>query len=146
MPTEPTDAEKAAANKALAAAAAPGCVWSNNNSACTKTWFCLTEEILGQLPPKASADFDVAGDVKMSELAFWNKHAPANREAEASSIADMLTKLFTNMVGATYEPGHNYGSAVPAMATVLADGDKTVCEFAAVVDEIHHFRKEKGNA
>ncbi|MBC8096715.1 MAG: hypothetical protein H7Y43_12975 [Akkermansiaceae bacterium] len=143
----PTTKEKKAANKALTEAAAlgqvPNCVWSNNNSACTKTWFCLSEDILGQLGKKESENFDIAGEVKMSELTFWNKHAPANRPAEAAELADMLTKLFCNMVGAVYEPGQNYASAVLAMTAILTDADKTVCELAAVVDEQHRFLKEQ---
>ena len=74
--------------------------------------------------------------------AFWNKDGGDNREAEAEAIADMLTKMFTNMLGATYEEGHNYASAVLAMTQILTDADKTVCELAAVVDEQHHFLNE----
>jgi hypothetical protein len=137
----PTNAEKAAA-AAVAAAAAPGpvknCSWTNNNAACANTWFCLSDKMMGQL----SVGFDDAATVKMSELAFWNKDGGDNREAEAEAIADMLTKMFTNMLGATYEEGHNYASAVLAMTQILTDADKTVCELAAVVDEQHHFLNE----
>lgn len=137
----PINAKKAAA-AALAAAAAPGpvknCSWTNNNAACANTWFCLSAQVMGQL----RVGFDQAGTVKMSELAFWNKHGADNRKVEAEAIADMLTKMFTNLLGATYEPGDNYASAVLAMTQILTNADKTVCELAAVVDEQHHFLTE----
>ena len=140
MPTK-KETKKAAA--AVAAATGPGpvphCVWSNNNVACTNTWFCLSKEILGQL----DASFDQAETLKMSQLAFWNDLAPANREIEAGSIADMLTKLFTNMLGAAYEPGHNFATASLALTGILTDPDRTVCELAAVVDEQHRFLNER---
>jgi hypothetical protein len=143
----PTKKEQKAANDALAAAAAPGpianCVWSNNNLACANTWFCLGEDILGQLGKKESADFDIAGEVTMPDLTFWNKTASAaSRQAEAEELAGMLTKLFCNMIGAQYESGHNFASAVEAMTAILTDANKTVCELAAVVDEQHHFSGE----
>lgn len=137
----PTNAKKAAA-AALAAAAAPGpvknCSWTNNNAACANTWFCLSAQMMGQL----SVGFNEAETVTMSELAFWNKQGGDNRKVEAEAIADMLTKFFTNMLGATYEPGDNYASAVLAMTQILTDADKTVCELAAVVDEQHRFLNE----
>ena len=135
----PTKKEKKAAASALNAARAegpvPNCVWSNNNAACTNTWFCLSQKVMGQL----TADFESAAAIRMSELAFWNNVAPANREVEAGAIATMLTNSFVNLLGAEYEPGQNFASAVLAMKAVLTDGTKTVCELAAVVDEQHHF-------
>lgn len=132
-----------AAASALAAAAAPptvkNCVWSDNNAACVQTWFCLSKGVLGQI----DASLDDAATLKMTDLAYWNDLAGAdNREVEAAALADILTKLFTNMLAAKYEPGQNYASAVVAMTIVLTDADKTVCELAAVVDELHHFRSE----
>src|ERR1041385_3038401 len=103
----PTEKEKKAADAALKAAASKGtvnnCVWSNNNAACANTWFCL-KDILGQL----DADFDPAATIKMSKLAFWNSVAEQNREIDAASIADQLTKMFINFWAATYEDGQNY--------------------------------------
>lgn len=141
----PSAKDKKAAAAAISAAIAEGpvknCVWSNNNAACANTWFCLGEEVLGQLPQEASDNFNKAETVKMSELAYWNDTASDTREVEAEAIADMLTKLFTNpkLLGASYEVGHNYASAVLAMTRILTDSAKTVCELAAVVDEQHRF-------
>lgn len=139
MPKKKAGGAKKAAKAALTAAsgedAVANCVWSNNNAACVNTWFCLSKDLMGQL----SAGFDEAATLKMSDLAFWNKVAPANRQIEAQAIADMLTKLFTNMIGATYEPGQNFASAVLALTSVLSDEQRTVCELAAVVDEQHRF-------
>ena len=142
MPIAKEKQNAAAAIKAAAAESpVKNCVWSNNNAACANTWFCLSEQLLGQLPKKASDDFKAAEMVKMTELAFWNDLAAETREAEATAITDMLTKLFTNprLLGASYEPGQNYASAVLAMKTILLDPEKTLCEFAAVVDEQFHF-------
>jgi len=76
----------------------------------------------------------------MTDLDYWNKLAPGdNRAVEAGALADILAKLFTNMLGATYESGQNYASAIIAMVTILTDANKTVCELAAVIDEVHHF-------
>jgi hypothetical protein len=94
---------------------------------------------MGQL----TVGFDDAETIKMSELAFWNEVASDTREAEAEEIATMLTKLFTKMLGATYEPGQDMASAVLAMTQILTDAGKTVCELAAVVDEQHHFPTEQ---
>jgi hypothetical protein len=136
-------ANNTAAKAALAAAATPGavknCTWSNNNAACVNTWFCLSKKVLGQF----DATFAAAETITMDQLVYWNAVAPdGNRQVEAQSLADILTKLFTNVLGATYEPKQNYASAVNAMTTVLTDATKTVCELAAVVDELHHFPTE----
>jgi len=143
MPKAPKINPNKAAAAALAAAATPplvnNCVWSNNNAACVNTWFCLSKQVLGQI----DASFDEAAVLEMTGLAYWNELASDdNRKVEAAALADILTKLFTNMVGAKYEPGQNYASAVVAMTAVLTDANKTVCELAAVVDELHHFTTE----
>ena len=133
-----TDKQNAAA--AVKAAASddpvPNCSWTNNNLACVNTWFCLSEKVLGQ----TDSPFDSAGILKMTDLEFWNKVArDDNRAVEAGALADMLTKPFTNMLGATYESGQYYASATIAMVAILTDANKTVCELAAVNDEVHHF-------
>jgi hypothetical protein len=143
VPKKPKLNPNKAAAVALAAAATPplvnNCVWSNNNAACVNTWFCLSKQVLGQI----DASFDEAATLTMTDLAYWNELAgDDNRKVEAAALADILTKLFTNMVGAKYEPGQNYASAVVAMTAVLTDENKTVCELAAVVDELHHFTTE----
>jgi hypothetical protein len=143
MPKKPKSDPNKAAAAALAAAAAPplvnNCVWSNNNAACVNTWFCLSKQVLGQI----DASFDDAAMLRMTDLAYWNELASDdNRKVEAGALADILTKLFTNMVGAKYETGQSYASAIVAMTAVLTDENKTVCELAAVVDELHHFTTE----
>src|SRR6185369_15720494 len=132
MPKAPKINPNKAAASALAAAVAPplvnNCVWSNNSAACVNTWFCLSKEVLGQI----DASFDDAPILTMTELAYWNELAgDDNRKVEAAALADILTKLFTNMVGAKYELGQNYASAVVAMTALLIDANKTVCELAA---------------
>ena len=142
----PSPEEKKAAEAAVNAAAAESPVknttWSNNNAACVRTWFFLSKDVLGQL----DASFDEAETLKMSELEFFNELAPGDNGAvEAEALADVLTKLFTNVVGANYEEGQNFASAVLAMTSVLTQPNKTVSELAAVVDELHHFTTEAGS-
>lgn len=139
----PSVTTKKKAKKAIAAATAEGpvanCTWSNNNTACLNTWFCLSKGVLGQI----DASFEEAETMTMAQLEFFNELAPGdNLRVEAAALADVLTKLFTNVLGARYENGQNYASAVQAMATVLADAEKTICELAAVVDELHRFTTE----
>ena len=143
MPKKPKPTHKKAAASALAAATSSGpvanCSWSNNNTACVNTWFCLSKQVLGQI----DVSFDDAETLTMPELAYWNEvAADDNREVEAAALADILTKLFTNMLGARYEPGQNFASAVMALTAILTDANRTVCELAAVVDELHHFTTE----
>lgn len=135
----PAKAAAAALNAAAAPPTIKNAVWSNNNAACVNTWFCLSAQTLGQF----DASFDDAETLQMNELAFWNDLAgPDNREVEAAALADIMTKLFTNTFGARYENGQNYASAVVAMTLVLTEPKKTVCELAAVIDELHRFTTE----
>ena len=98
----------------------------------------------GGLVEKLGRARDDAETLQMNELAFWNDLAgPDNREVEAAALADILTKLFTNPLGARYENGQNYASAVVAMTVILTDAKKTVCELAAVIDELHNFTTER---
>ena len=132
----PTKKQLAAADKAVAAAAAPGPAWSNNNVACLTTWTVLSQKILGQhdLP------FEPVGALKMSKLPFFNGVATVgNQVLEAEAIADMIYKLAQFKLAAQPEPGHDYVSAVNAMTQILKDKDKTVAELAAVVDEVLAF-------
>ena len=134
----PTNATNSAAVSALAAAAAPGptpgSIWSNNNEACNKTWWWLN--FLKQI----DSAFSTAGDIKMNQLAYWDNTASSDeQDTEAEGIADMMIKGFTQINGATYEPGYNYSSALLAMTKILRDQTKTISEFAAVNDELFHF-------
>ena len=131
-----TKKNQKAATKALAAAAAPGPCWSNNNAACVNTWSLLSNKVLGQ----HNLPFNPVGSLTMEELPFFNKVASSGGQVlEAAAIADMMTKLFVNVLGAEYEGGQNYDSAVLAMTAILNDPDKTVTDLAAVVDEQHRF-------
>jgi hypothetical protein len=137
-PKKPSKAVVASANNAIANAAdpgpVPGCVWSNNNWACNKTWWWLV--FLKQI----NSAFSVSGAVKMNELAYWNKTASSQaRELEAEGLADMMIKGFIEVEGAGYEDGFNYAAALLAMTKTLTDQTKTVCEFAAVNDELFQF-------
>jgi hypothetical protein len=141
MPTNNEKAAAAAATAAIKAAAAPsptpGSIWSNNNKACNKTWWWLN--FLKQI----DAAFPAAGGIKMNALAYWDDTAsPDEQETEAEGLADMMIKGFTEVNGATYEPNHNYSSALIAMTKTLRDKTKTLCEFAAVNDELFHFFNE----
>lgn len=116
----------------------PACHWTNNNLACINTWAFL--RVLKQL----TAVFGEAGSLKMKELAYWNPAAsPEARRTEALALAAQLDNLFTNGVGAKYEPGYTRTKAVANMADTLVDAAKTVCELSVTVDEAYRFTGEK---
>ena len=116
----------------------PECNWTNNNLACINTWAFL--RVLKQL----KAVFGDAGKLKMKELAYWNPAAsPDARRTEALALASQLDNMFVNGLGAKYEPGYNRTKATTGMADVLVSADKTLCEFAATVDEAYRFTGEK---
>lgn len=132
----PAKKDQKAAAKALAAAKAPGPAWSDNNAACVNTWAILSNKVLGQ----HNRPFQAVGAMSMAQLPFFNKVASSSGQVlEAGAIADMMTKLFVNVLGAEYEPGQSYASAMLAMTVILKDGEKTVTDLAAVVDEQHRF-------
>lgn len=116
----------------------PDCNWTNNNLACVNSWAFL--RVLKQLKNV----FGSAGTLKMRQLAYWDPSAsPDLRRAAALTLASQLDNMFVKGVGAKYEPGYNRTKAVNAMADVLVSPDKTLCEFAVVVDEAYRFTKEK---
>lgn len=112
--------------------------WTNNNLACINTWAFL--RALGQL----KAIFKNAGVLKMDTLAFWNPlDSAALRRAAALAVASQLDAMFIQGLRAKYEPGFHRTKAVNAMADIMVQSGKTVCDLAEVVDEAYQFTGEK---
>ena len=114
------------------------CSWNNNNLACTNTWAVLRG--FGQLRP----GFSDSGDLKMSELAFWNKSAsPDIRKAEAAALAGQLETFFTKALLARPEEGFSQkADRIGQLAGKLSIADVTLCQLAATVDDVYNFRGE----
>ena len=120
MPKAPKINPNKAAAAVLAAAATPplvnNCVWSNNNAACVNTWFCLSKQVLGQI----DASFDDAALLEMTELAYWNELAgDDNRKVEAAALADILTKLFTNIAATRCGRTRSWPRPMPASTLLM---------------------------
>lgn len=114
------------------------CNWTNNNLACVNSWAFL--RVLKQFKEV----FGAAGKLKMRQFAYWSPAAtPEARRTEALGLAAQLDNMFVNGLGAKYEPGYNRTKATTGMADVLVSADKTLCEFAATVDEAYRFTGEK---
>ena len=133
---KPTKKTLVAADKALAAAAAPGPAWSANNAACLHTWSVLSMKVLGQ----HDKPFIPVGALTMSQLPFFNKIPTIGNQAlEAATVADMIIKLAQSVKAATFETGHDFFTGVEALTRILVDGPKTVADLGAVVDEVLAF-------
>ncbi len=114
------------------------CHWTNNNLACVNAWAFL--RVLKQFKEV----FGAAGPLKMKQFTYWNPAAtPEARRTEALALATQLDSMFTLGVGAKYEPGFNRTKATTSMTDVLVSADKTLCVFAAAVDEAYRFTGEK---
>jgi hypothetical protein len=136
MPAKKNTKALAAAAKALTAAAAPGPAWSNNNMACLAVWTIYSQKVLGQ----HDDPFEDVGGLKIGDLPFFNKVPTiGNQVLEAEAMADMTVKYCQHPLGADFESGQNYASAVLALTEILKDKTKTLNDLAAVVDEMMAF-------
>ena len=113
--------------------------WSNNNLAHIHTWMCL--RVLNEIP--SNITFDIAGKIKMNELAFWSDlDSPAQRATKAKTIAAQIDNFFRLIQGAQYELGIDRALAVQAIAEVLQDATKALKKLARGADDCYRFRNE----
>jgi hypothetical protein len=113
--------------------------WSNNNLAHVHTWMCLC--VLNELP--SNTTFDVAGKLRMNELAFWSDlDSPAQRTVKTNTMAAQMDNFFRLIQGAQYELGVERAIAVQAMAEVLQDATKPLKKLARSADDCYRFRNE----
>jgi uncharacterized protein (DUF2267 family) len=113
--------------------------WSNNNLAHVHTWMCL--RVLNELP--SNTTFDVAGKLRMNELAFWSDlDSPAQRSIKANAMSAQMDNFFRLIQGAQYEVDVDRAMAVQAMAEVLQDATKALKKLARSADDGYRFRNE----
>ena len=111
--------------------------WSKNKFAHVDTWFSLFR--LKQL----HAAFDVAGDIKMSSLTFYNPvSSPDHLKIEATLLADTIDRVFTSW-GAKLENSISRNQALEEMVKTFLDKDKTLLDLAEVNDKNYLFHNEK---
>lgn len=112
--------------------------WNNNNLAHTDTWgfLFLREEL--------NVNFADARDVRMDELAFFNKAESTEAVAtDAQFLAAGLDRAFRKKSRAAFEAGWTVPKAIAAMQEILEDKDRLVCELAVQVDAIYSFTGER---
>jgi len=114
--------------------------WSNKNRACKTLWTSLLQ--MNQLV----TNFEDSGDLKMSDLTFFNNLSSADlRQQEASVIADQLDNIFRLGRGAKFEEGTDRAGAMDSMIQVLTDEDKLVKDLGEIVDGAYRFFRETEN-
>jgi hypothetical protein len=112
--------------------------WNRNNRACTTTWTTL--RVLDQ----NDRVFKDSGDVRMSELTFWNRAASADmRRLQATTIANQMDNIFRQIRRAAYEKGVTREKAVNDMVALLTDEDKTISHLSEVIDADYLFWGEE---
>ena len=111
--------------------------WTNEKMANVDTWFTLFR--INQI----IAPFPEAGNIKMSQLTFFNPTASQDHlKIEATLVANTIDQLFTAF-GVKLENNVSRNAALTAMIGVLMDGNKTVEELAEVNDSNYLFFNEK---
>lgn len=118
--------------------------WSNNNLAHAYTNIALIS--LKQYKPRP---FPAVGAIKVKELAFFPAPGASTnaKNLAAKSMASMIDGIMNQWVeGAQYEKGFNPIKSINTIATPLADGDKTVADIGAAVDEAFFFAGEVHDA
>lgn len=107
--------------------------WSKNNRACTTLWTTLFS--MQQL----STNFDDSGDLKMSDLTFYNTLGSSElRKQQAKIIADQLDNVFRIGRGAKYEDNIDRTKAMDGMVEILTDDSKQVKDLASNVDDSYN--------
>lgn len=110
--------------------------WTKDSPAHVDTWFSLFK--LGQI----SQVFEASGDIKMSELTFYNPTININSlQTEAALIADTIDKVLTSW-GARLENNITIDTALSEMIEILLDKDKTILDLAEKNDENYFFTNE----
>ena len=109
-------------------------LWTSNNLACLNVW--STTYVMKQ----HKKTFKNAELLKMKELLFYNPLLTKDELTfEAEGIADFFDKVFKNTCAATYEENVTKSLAMEAMVNVLIDGNKTMADLAAIVDDNYKF-------
>lgn len=110
--------------------------WTSSKPSHLDTWFSLLR--LGQIKDP----FPVAGQIKMSELTFYNPTIGNDSlKVEATLIADTIDRVFTAWK-AKLERNISRNTALNDMIKTLLDKDKTILDLAEINDGNYFFDKE----
>lgn len=108
--------------------------WTKNNRACTTLWTILFK--MQQL----KTNFEESGDLKMSDLTFYNVLSSSDlRNQESKIIADQLDNVFRVGRGAKYEDGIDRSKAISGMIEILSDEDKLLKDLSSNIDDSYLF-------
>ncbi|MBL0357360.1 MAG: hypothetical protein IPP72_10965 [Chitinophagaceae bacterium] len=109
-------------------------IWTSNNLACVNLWSTL------YIMKQHKKTFKKAEKLKMKELLFFNPLLTEDElKFEAAGIADFLDIVFKNTYGGKYEDGIDKAKAVNHLVDTLIEGDKTMADLAAAVDDDYNF-------
>ncbi len=114
------------------------CTWNKNNRACTTTWTTL--RVLDQ----NMKVFNDSGEVKMSNLTFWNPTASSEmRKFQATSLANQIDNVFILIRKAKYENNVTKEKAITDITNTFINENKTICDLAEVIDSDYLFWGEE---
>jgi hypothetical protein len=114
--------------------------WTPNNRAHYYTYLYLRDLMTAS---HTELGFARAGALRLRQLTYWNKeHESAVLfKKRVEDNARMLAN-FCKTNGAQYEGRYKDDSAVPRLAELFDDGDRTITEMAQSVDAIFRFSGE----
>jgi len=114
--------------------------WNRNNRACGTTWTTL--RVLDQ----SFKVFKDSGDVKMSDLTYWNQAADADiRTIQAGALANQMDNVFRQIRRAEYEEGVTREKAVGDIVKTLTNENKTISDLAEINDDNYKFWGEEND-
>lgn len=112
--------------------------WNRNNRACSTTWTTL--RVLNQ----NDKVFVESGNVKMSELTYWNLAASADmRKLQATTLANQMDNIFRQIRRAEHEEGVTREKVLNDMVNTLTSEEKTINDMAEIIDANYLFWGEE---
>ncbi|QDU65985.1 hypothetical protein [Engelhardtia mirabilis] len=104
--------------------------------------YMATFSFLGQFEG-LDTPFAQAGATKLSALRYWNEVGDGSRRTAAKALALRIDERFTEWLGAHYEAGIDFGSAISELFSVLESGrTRTVKDLADTADDLYRMRRE----
>jgi predicted TIM-barrel fold metal-dependent hydrolase len=115
-------------------------LWTPNNHAHMLAWRFFQRHMSAA---QKTMDFRTAGQLRLRQLAYWNKeHVTAHVfRKDCRAVALALGSLAKGSGGA-FEGGYDDARAVDALAATVADGERSVADAGATVDAIFRFSTE----
>lgn len=93
--------------------------------------------------PQKKLSFDEAGSLRLRQLTYWNKEHVSSKvfEKDCRAVALALASLASGS-GGSFEGQIDTNAAVARLATLAADGEKTIRHAGGTVDAIFRFSTE----